>query len=766
MHMRRSARAALFTGCLAALLPLAAAAQTSPGTINWDQYGVPHIYGPDVVTVTRGLGYAQMENHAETLLTNIAKARGRLAEYFGPGAGNANISSDIQIRNYGIPARAAAWVAQGGAEEQGILQAFCAGISEYAQRHGDTIDPVLKRILPVVPADIAMGEQATIWFSFIEGMDGTGQLIDAWNNGGLAAANQVVIQHTPTGSNGWAIAPSHTTTGNAILVANPHLPWGVNQPAPGLGQYQWIEVNLVVGMPATPTLNASGVTFIGGPFIGIGYSDYLGWTHTNNPIKNADLFQLTLDNTGTKYLFGGTYLPLLHTLDSIKVLQPNGTTSAQIIDIYSSIHGPVMSRSADGKTALVLHVPGLGSSTHLATQYWNMIQARTLNDFITANAMLQMPFFNLMYADRAGNIMYVFDGQQPIRKAGLTWSQIAGIQDGTDPTLLATKFFAWHQLPQSINPAAGFIANSNNPPWNTVLPQPASLDPVNYPAYITPDFMELRPQHGALFAASQPKFSPAQILAGKMSTRMELAARVTPDLITAAIASNDPLAKQAAGVLAQWDYTADSASVGAALFEAWWNLVIADVSAGKLPADTSDNAYYTHPQFRIPWNHANPTTTPVGLANAAAMVPYLHSAAANLNNTFADRGGMSIPWGNAHHSVLVYRNGPTQQLAAIAADHPQSGADDPFGPIRVTAPFYVGAPYNEYMTSGGDGYVHEIEFTPQGARGGSLLTYGNASRPFSPHVTDQLSFFDSKSLRPALRTLADVQANTVSVEGY
>jgi acyl-homoserine-lactone acylase len=167
--MNKTRIIALIVAALA--FPAAANAQ-SAGTIRWDEYGVPHIYGPDVVTVAKGLGYAQMENHAETLLTNIAKARGRLAEYFGPGDSNSNLNSDIQLRTYGIPARAAAWVNQGGSEQLAILQAFCAGISEYAQRHGDTIDPALQKILPVIPADIAMGEQATIWFSFLESMDG------------------------------------------------------------------------------------------------------------------------------------------------------------------------------------------------------------------------------------------------------------------------------------------------------------------------------------------------------------------------------------------------------------------------------------------------------------------------------------------------------------------------------------------------------------------------------------------------------------------
>jgi hypothetical protein len=46
-------------------------------------FDIPHIYGPDLLTVVRGLGYAEMENHAETILMNVASARGRSAEYFG-----------------------------------------------------------------------------------------------------------------------------------------------------------------------------------------------------------------------------------------------------------------------------------------------------------------------------------------------------------------------------------------------------------------------------------------------------------------------------------------------------------------------------------------------------------------------------------------------------------------------------------------------------------------------------------------------------------
>lgn len=266
--------------------------------ILWDQFGIPHIYGPDLLTVVRGLGYAEMENHAETILMNAASARGRSAEYFGPGAGNANIQNDITVRTEDIPNCAQTWLQTGGAEQAAIIQAFTDGVNEYAKRHGDTINPSFRQVLPFVPTDITAGIQNTIHFHFMPEQDNLPDLISAWQTGGIIAANAVACSFTPgcpngtavaandtpRGSNGWAIGPTKSASGNAILLGNPHTPWGNNSPVPGLGIYQWMEVNLVIGDPEKPDLNASGVVLMGAPFIGIGYSDEVGWTHTNNTI--------------------------------------------------------------------------------------------------------------------------------------------------------------------------------------------------------------------------------------------------------------------------------------------------------------------------------------------------------------------------------------------------------------------------------------------------------------------------------------------------
>lgn len=774
--MRHDRRLFLAGGAFC-LLSAAAHAQTAP-VIRWDTYGVPHIYGADVPTVERGLGYAQMEAHAETILNNVATARGRSAEYFGAGDGNANVITDTAVRTYGIPQRAIQWLQQGGTEQSQLLTAFCAGANEYAQSHLSSIDPVLQQILPVVPSDITASEQLTIWFTFITAQDnigsgmpgGDGLLIGLWKKGGLSAANLAARDMSPTGSNGWAIGPQLSASGNAILMGNPHLPWGNNQPARGLGVYQWLEVNLVVGDPAAPTLNADGVTFAGGPFIGIGFNDHLGWTHTNNTIQAANLYQLTLDATGNRYNFGTSSLPLAVRTDSLKVKQADGSFVTQKITIRSSVHGPIVAASADGRTVLALRVAGLDQPS-LVTQYWHMIQAKTMAEFVAADSMLQMPFFNVIYADDGGpshspNIMYKFGGRQPVRRGG-TWSEYSGILDGSDPTKLFTGTFTWTQLPGAVNPPGHFVANSNNPPWTSAFPQVPTLDPARFPAYVAPQFMDFRPQHGANFLLAPPPggFTVQNVIDGKMSTHMLLADRVLPDLLLAAASSTDPNIIASLPLLNAWDRTGDADSVGGALFERWWQLVTAAVAAGTLPADTTDNFYSPHPQFRTAWDRTNPLTTPAGLADAASLVPYLSQAYASLGTDFPKTGGPAVKWGDAHHSVLVFSDGKQQGLAGLAANDRQSGADDPFGPIRVTNPYFSSF-LGEYITIGGDGWVQVVEFTPQGPNAQVLLDYGNASRPNSPHIVDQLPFFDTKTLRPALRTLSAVQGATVTTESY
>jgi acyl-homoserine-lactone acylase len=656
-------------------------------------------------------------------------------------------------RTEDIPRRAETWLRDGGEFQQAALQVFVEGANEYVAQHGDTIDPVIRRVLPLTPTDVLAMEQRTVQFTFMVQQDNVPALIAAWQQGGVTAANALAGSLSPAGSNGWAIAPQKTASGHAMLMANPHLPWGNNQPVPGLGVFQWMEANLVVGAPSNPSLNASGVAFAGEPFIAIGHTDLIGWTHTVNTIKNADLYELSLTADG-RYIFGDHQLALDHRLDEIKVLQADGSLTSQIVDIYASVHGPIVARN--GSKALALRVAGLDAPS-LVTQYWRMTEAHNLDEFIAANAALQMPFFNVIYADRAGDIMYLFGGLQPVRNGG-TWATYAGILPGDDPRALWTTTFPWEDLPRAINPPGGFVANSNDPPWTCTFPQ--VIDAARFPAYVAPSLMALRPQHAANFLLSSPKLTAQQILAGKEDTRMALADRVLPDLIAAASTSDNALARQAATVLTRWDHTADAASKGAVLFERWFNTAIADPAMPK--DDTINFNKLQYPKFRIGWSAAAPLSTPQGLAAPDVAVADLVVAATFVQQTY---GTLDIAWGDVHKTVLVTHDATYLKTIPVSAS-PESGPGDPFGPVRVVNPFPAPDGTPNLWSFGGDGYVNIVEFFPEGARAQALLTYGNASRPGSPHVTDQLPFFNTKTLRPAWRTRAEVEQHTVKTEPF
>ena len=96
---------------------------------------------------------------------------------------------------------------------------------------------------------------------------------------------------------------------------------------------------------------------------------------------------------------------------------------------------------------------------------------------------------------------------------------------------------------------------------------------------------------------------------------------------------------------------------------------------------------------------------------------------------------------------------------------PGNGSDEPFGALRKVY-YYPLQGTNQEFAYGGETYVQVVEFTPQGARAQAVLGYGNASRPGSPHISDQLRYFEAKTLRPVYRNRSEVEAHAVRREAF
>jgi acyl-homoserine-lactone acylase len=138
-----------------------------------------------------------------------------------------------------------------------------------------------------------------------------------------------------------------------------------------------------------------------------------------------------------------------------------------------------------------------------------------------------------------------------------------------------------------------------NPPWFAAFPRVILQS--QFPSYIAPDLTFFRPEAGALFLQSKPRFSVNDVLSAKESTHMLFADRVLPDLIAAAHEFGDQTARDAANVLDSWTKNSDAADTGAILFQLWYQLYVSDPNS---PRSTSWGSQY--PAFRVEWSDASP----------------------------------------------------------------------------------------------------------------------------------------------------------------
>jgi acyl-homoserine-lactone acylase len=696
---QRLQRFFLVVSCLALLLIRISPSPARPTSteILWDRYGVPHIYGKTVTDLFRAFGWAQAKSHGNLILRLYGEGRGRAAEYWGRDY----INSDRWVRTMGIPIRAQTWYSDQTPEFRRYLDAFAAGINAYARKHPDQIDDNVEAVLPIQGVDVLAHLQHILHFTFMVNAKQVASLTEGQSSPSAQSG-------AAAGSNAWAIAPSRSASANAMLLANPHTPWS--------GAFLWYEAQLTA-----PGIDAYGASLVGVPVLNIAFNDHLGWTHTVNTHDGWDAYELPL--TGGKYRFDGKLYPFKIDSQPIKVKQPDGTLREEHLAVQHAIHGPVVAQT--GNKAIALRVVGLDQPKVLE-QWWEMARAKNLTQFEAALKRLQIPMFSILYADRAGHIMHLFNGLVPMRTGG-KFEDWEGIIPGDTSKTLWSKTHSYQTLPRLLDPPSGWLQNANDPPWTTTFP--LALNPEDYPTYIAPRGpMGFRPQRSARLIMEDQKITFEEMIQYKHSTQMELADRLLDDLIPLAQQHGTELVRRAASVLAKWDRQANANSRGAVLFNFWLESMDFD------------------PPFKVPWQETSPQMTPDGLADPARAVVALETAAAKVEATYK---ALDVPWGD------VFR------LRYGKFDLPANGGYGDLGIFRTLD--FASAERNRFQAVKGDSFVAAIEFSnPVKAK--VLNSYGNATQPNSPYVGDQLELFAQKALRPVLRSRKEIRSALVLVE--
>ena len=686
--------------------------------ILWDSWGVPHIVARKDNDAFYAFGWAQMRSHADLLLKLYAVARGRSAEIFGEDY----LPADRSVRILGIPGLAEKWYREQDATFRANLDAFAAGINEFARQYPEAISDTVRAVLPVTPQDV-IAHTTRVMTVFIAGTSECGAVMPGFD-----------FSDQPVASNGWALGSSYSASGNAMLLANPHLDWR--------GLETFYEAHFLL-----PDVNLYGTALVGSPVLQIAFNDHLGWTHTVNTMDGCDLYQL--EPAGTKldegYLLDGITQSFTVTSEIIQSRQQDGSMTSETLLIRRAKQGPVI--EADNQILAVrfalLETPLLAGMNR---QWWEMGHARNLEEFQDVLEGQHLPLFNVIYADADKHIMLVYTGIIPVRTTGNAAFWRAPVP-GNDSNLIWSRTHSYADLPKAIDPISGWVQNSNGAPWYMTMP---FLDKNLYSPNIAADVTNNRELRGLQMLNAHQQMSYEELIAAKHSTRALVADQLLDDLITAARESNNQLLLQAADVLGHWDRQYLAESRGAWLFGMWFEKWLERTIAKATVADS--NYSFTPDQlvgslfYDQPFDATRPLTTPYGLADIPLALLALQDAASELQAT---KGTLDIAWGE----IARLRRGKT--------DLPGNGAGTALGVFREIV--YEPDEDGKFKSFSGDTYIALVEFS-QPVHAQVLTTYGNASQPHIPEIGDQLPLAAKQQLRPAWRMLDEIEANLVMRE--
>jgi acyl-homoserine-lactone acylase len=359
-------------------------------------------------------------------------------------------------------------------------------------------------------------------------------------------------------------------------------------------------------------------------------------------------------------------------------------------------------------------------------QFLRMMRAQSLAEWKEAMRVRARVNSNFTYADRAGNIFYVWNASIPALPHPSGGDTTAVPARTTDDVW--TRYVPFDSLPQLLNPRGGYVRNENDPPYHTSLRQ--VLDRSRYPANFPEPLLRLRSQLSLTLVDPQRKVSLEDVVALKHSYRMLLADRVKDDLLAAVRASSPaPQVAEAIALLSRWDNTAAPASRGGVLFEAWWRKYIEGADADTMYAQ--------------PWTVTAPAMTPRGLKNPPRAAEAFTWA---VEETTGRHGRYDVAWGEVH------------RVRIGTVDVPVGGCSGSLGCFRVLN--FRTDPDGKRAVTGGDGWVIAVEFRDV-PRAYSILAYGESARDDSPHHADQAEMFARGEMKRVAFTEQDIETQTI-----
>jgi penicillin G amidase len=354
-----------------------------------------------------------------------------------------------------------------------------------------------------------------------------------------------VLQARGRGSNNWAVSPDHGG-GSALLANDPHL--FLSHPA------VWYLVNLDSKSAGSGSLHVAGASFAGLPGVVLGHNDDIAWGATTTYFDGADVYVETLNEAGDAVMFNGKEVPI--ETGSFQIEVSGGDPVTEDYD-YVPHHGPILSRT--DTTALSVRWIGHDSDTDI-NFLLALATATSVDEGRAALENITSAGQNFVIIDRSGDIgwfPYLRLPSRPWASAAMPpWLPLDGRGEAEWGAPIP-----YEDLPQAMNPPAGFVATANNDMTGALQ----DGDPTNdgYPFFQGLVDEGYRHQRIVERLAAEPQHDLASMQSIQADVHSLVGEALTPAILDAvADVTLEGDAQAVADALADWDFECPTGLVG------------------------------------------------------------------------------------------------------------------------------------------------------------------------------------------------------------
>lgn len=664
-------------------------------TITRDDWGIPHIQGRTDADAVFGMAYAQAEDDFNRVETNFINAMGRLAE----AEGEKEIWRDLRMKIFIDPDSIKARYAASPVWLKRLMIAWADGLNYYLFKHPEVTPRVIRRFEPWMALTFSEGsiggDIESVSLSQLQAFYGRNQ------GPAVPEPEEPGTEREPGGSNGVAIAPSNTAAGRALLLINPHTSFFFRE-----------ELQAT----SDEGLNAYGAVTWGQFFVYQGFNNRVGWMHTTSGADGVDEYAETVsrDGDGYRYRYGTAERPVTARTIVVPYRTASGMASRSFT-VYRTHHGPVV-REAGGKWIAVrmMHEP-----VKALTQSWTRTKARNYREFRASMELHTNSSNNTIYADADGNIAYFHANFIPRRDARFDWKKPV---DGSDPATEWGPLLGVEQSPHLLNPASGWLYNSNNWPFTAAGPSSPKQD--EFPAYVENGGENPRGVHAIRVLEHRRDFTPASLRDAAFDSWLPAFEPLLPALFKAydGLPAGDPLharLAEAVALLRGWDLRWGAGSVATSVAVFWGE------ELGR-----RGNA-------------------------EAQMLPAL---AAALEKLQADFGSWKTPWGEINRFQRLTGD-IVQPFSDAGASIPVPFTSARWGSLAsFGARAYPGT--KKWYGTSGNSFVAVVEFGKDSVRARAVTAGGLNGVPGSPHFNDQAARYAAGALRPVYFYPGELEGHT------